>query len=66
MCDTQARFNFFINLADGFVNRLVLDAEKMPLVVPFVHSGMQEIMPIGSQFPHVRKKVQIEKIVFYT
>lgn len=41
------------------VGRLVLDAEKMPLVVPFVHSGMQEIMPIGSQFPHVRKKVTV-------
>ncbi|GLJ47131.1 hypothetical protein SUGI_0995110 [Cryptomeria japonica] len=41
------------------VGRLVLDAEKMPLVVPFVHTGMQEIMPIGSQFPHVRKKVTV-------
>lgn len=39
------------------IGRLVLDAGNVPLVVPFVHSGMQEVMPIGSKFPSVRKKV---------
>ncbi|KAK7266622.1 hypothetical protein RIF29_19271 [Crotalaria pallida] len=27
------------------VGRLVLDGESLPIVVPFVHTGMQEIMP---------------------
>lgn len=39
------------------IGRLVLDAGKIPLVVPFVHSGMQEVMPIGSKFPSIKKKV---------
>lgn len=48
-----------IGTAKRGIGRLVLDAERMPLVVPFVHSGMQEVMPIGSQFPHVSKKVVV-------
>lgn len=39
--------------------RLVTDVERTPLVVPFVHVGMQDLMPIGSKFPAVKKKVEI-------
>ncbi|XP_027352246.1 tafazzin-like [Abrus precatorius] len=41
------------------VGRLVLDGESMPLVVPFVHTGMQEIMPIGANFPRIGKMVTV-------
>lgn len=30
----------------------------MPLVVPFVHTGMQEIMPVGANFPRIGKMVR--------
>ncbi|XP_020600163.1 uncharacterized protein LOC110039444 isoform X2 [Phalaenopsis equestris] len=36
-----------------------MDADKIPIVIPFVHSGRQEIMPIGSNFPKVGKKVTV-------
>ncbi|KAJ1692119.1 hypothetical protein LUZ63_008817 [Rhynchospora breviuscula] len=39
------------------VGRLVMDADTMPIVLPFVHSGMQDIMPVGSKFPNIGKKV---------
>ncbi|XP_024963860.1 tafazzin [Cynara cardunculus var. scolymus] len=39
--------------------RLILDADNAPMVVPFVHAGMQEIMPIGATFPRVGKMVTI-------
>lgn len=29
----------------------------MPIVIPFVHTGMQEIMPIGASFPRIGKMV---------
>lgn len=38
-------------------NRLVLDADTIPVVIPFVHTGMQEIMPIGANFPRIGKTV---------
>ncbi|XP_061357470.1 uncharacterized protein LOC133301788 isoform X2 [Gastrolobium bilobum] len=41
------------------VGRLVLDGDSMPLVVPFVHTGMQEIMPIGANFPRIGKMVTV-------
>ncbi|CAJ1960804.1 unnamed protein product [Sphenostylis stenocarpa] len=41
------------------VGRLVLDGDSMPLVVPFVHTGMQEIMPIGANFPRIGKLVTV-------
>ncbi|KAF7817920.1 tafazzin [Senna tora] len=41
------------------VGRLVLDADSMPIVVPFVHTGMQDIMPIGANFPRVGKTVTV-------
>ncbi|KAK9084228.1 hypothetical protein Scep_030699 [Stephania cephalantha] len=41
------------------VGRLVMDADNMPIVVPFVHAGMQEIMPIGANFPRIGKMVTI-------
>ncbi|KAJ4775851.1 Phospholipid/glycerol acyltransferase family protein [Rhynchospora pubera] len=39
------------------VGRLVMDADNMPIVLPFVHSGMQDIMPVGTKFPNIGKKV---------
>ncbi|KAK7284377.1 hypothetical protein RJT34_19122 [Clitoria ternatea] len=41
------------------VGRLVLDGDSMPLVVPFVHAGMQEVMPIGANFPRIGKIVTV-------
>ncbi|KAI9186508.1 hypothetical protein LWI28_017987 [Acer negundo] len=41
------------------VGRLVLDADNVPMVVPFVHSGMQEIMPVGASFPRIGKTVTV-------
>ncbi|ERN02214.1 tafazzin isoform X1 [Amborella trichopoda] len=41
------------------IGRLVMDANKMPLVVPFVHTGMQEIMPVGTSIPKVGKQVTV-------
>ncbi|KAL5713034.1 hypothetical protein ACHQM5_015150 [Ranunculus cassubicifolius] len=41
------------------VGRLVMDADNVPIVIPFVHSGMQDIMPIGSNFPKIGKTVTV-------
>ncbi|KAF3454528.1 hypothetical protein FNV43_RR04976 [Rhamnella rubrinervis] len=41
------------------VGRLVLDADNIPIVVPFVHTGMQDIMPIGANFPRIGKTVTV-------
>ncbi|KAL8540915.1 hypothetical protein ACS0TY_002245 [Phlomoides rotata] len=41
------------------IGRLVLDADSVPIVVPFVHTGMQEVMPVGAKFPRVGKTVTI-------
>ncbi|PKA58434.1 N-acylphosphatidylethanolamine synthase [Apostasia shenzhenica] len=41
------------------IGRLVMDADIIPIVIPFVHTGMQEIMPIGSSFPKVGKQVTV-------
>ncbi|XP_051145672.1 uncharacterized protein LOC127261381 isoform X2 [Andrographis paniculata] len=41
------------------IGRLVLDADNVPLVVPFVHTGMQEVMPVGAKFPKIGKTVTI-------
>ncbi|KAI3448576.1 hypothetical protein Pfo_005241 [Paulownia fortunei] len=41
------------------IGRLVLDADSIPIVVPFVHTGMQEVMPIGAKFPRIGKTVTI-------
>ncbi|KAK4282781.1 hypothetical protein QN277_014115 [Acacia crassicarpa] len=41
------------------VGRLVLDSDSVPIVVPFVHTGMQDIMPIGGNFPRVGKTVTV-------
>jgi len=30
----------------------------MPVVIPFVHTGMQEIMPIGASIPRIGKMVR--------
>ncbi|XP_062084824.1 uncharacterized protein LOC133790978 [Humulus lupulus] len=41
------------------VGRLIVDADNVPLVVPFVHSGMQEIMPVGANLPRIGKTVTV-------
>ncbi|KAK3029982.1 hypothetical protein RJ639_038081 [Escallonia herrerae] len=41
------------------VARLILDADNVPMVVPFVHTGMQEVMPIGAKFPRIGKTVTV-------
>ncbi|KAM7278511.1 hypothetical protein ACFE04_005645 [Oxalis oulophora] len=41
------------------VGRLFLDADNVPMVVPFVHTGMQEVMPIGANFPRIGKTVTV-------
>lgn len=41
------------------VGRLILDADTVPLVIPFVHTGMQEIMPIGATLPRIGKRVTV-------
>lgn len=41
------------------VGRLVLDTDIIPTVIPFVHTGMQEIMPIGANIPRIGKTVTV-------
>ncbi|XP_022969536.1 uncharacterized protein LOC111468521 [Cucurbita maxima] len=41
------------------IGRLILDADTIPTVIPFVHTGMQEIMPIGAKIPKIGKTVTI-------
>ncbi|BBN00060.1 monolysocardiolipin acyltransferase [Marchantia polymorpha subsp. ruderalis] len=41
------------------VGRLVLDAKSLPLVVPFIHSGMEDVMPIGQKHFSMGKKVTV-------
>lgn len=40
------------------VGKLVASCEQPPLVVPFVHSGMEQVMPRGKALPTVGKKVR--------
>ncbi|KAF2609931.1 hypothetical protein F2Q70_00009634 [Brassica cretica] len=44
------------------IGRLILDADTLPMVVPFVHTGMQDIMPIGASVPRIGKTVSIFKL----
>jgi len=39
------------------VGRLVMDADSLPVVIPFVHTGMQDIMPVGKRIPRAGKQV---------
>ncbi|KAH7676659.1 1-acylglycerophosphocholine O-acyltransferase protein [Dioscorea alata] len=39
------------------VGRLVMDADSIPVVIPFVHTGMHDVMPIGSSIPKIGKRV---------
>lgn len=48
-----------IGSAKRGVGRLVVDADNIPVVVPFVHTGMQEIMPIGANVPRIGKIVTV-------
>lgn len=40
------------------VGKLVASCDQPPLVVPFVHSGMEQVMPRGKALPNVGKKVR--------
>lgn len=57
------RFTFICS----YPARLVLDADNTPIVVPFVHIGMQEVMPIGANFPRIGQAVRnlIALVHFY-
>lgn len=44
-------------------NRLILDADNVPMVIPFVHTGMQDVMPIGATFPRIGKTVSIPPVL---
>lgn len=46
-----------ISPAKRGVGRLVMDADSLPVVVPFVHTGMQDIMPVGKRIPRTGKRV---------
>ncbi|KAL2941037.1 Tafazzin [Bienertia sinuspersici] len=48
-----------VGTAKRGVGRLVVDADKTPIVIPFVHTGMQEIIPIGASFPRIGKTVTV-------
>lgn len=39
------------------VGRLVMDADSLPIVIPFVHTGMQDVMPVGKRIPRAGKRV---------
>ncbi|CAI9102122.1 OLC1v1000341C1 [Oldenlandia corymbosa var. corymbosa] len=41
------------------VGRMILDADNAPIVLPFVHSGMEEVMPVGAKLPRVGKTVTV-------
>ncbi|VVA96577.1 unnamed protein product [Arabis nemorensis] len=41
------------------IGRLILDADTLPMVVPFVHTGMQDIMPVGASVPRIGKTVTV-------
>lgn len=38
-----------------------MDADTLPMVVPFVHTGMQDIMPVGASVPRIGKTVSISE-----
>ena len=50
--------NMWVGLFEIMKCRLIKDVERTPLVIPFVHTGMQDVMPIGSKFPYPGKKVE--------
>ncbi|CAM8945976.1 unnamed protein product [Rhodiola kirilowii] len=41
------------------VARLVMDADNIPIVIPFVHTRMQDIMPVGAKVPRIGKEVTV-------
>ncbi|GBG61250.1 hypothetical protein CBR_g19782 [Chara braunii] len=41
------------------IGRLVLDAKETPMVVPFIHKGMEAIIPVGQSLPKVGKKIAV-------
>lgn len=36
-----------------------MDADNIPIVIPFVHTGMQNIMPVGAKVPRIGKEVSL-------
>lgn len=41
------------------IGKLVANCERMPLVIPFVHSGMQNVIPSGAILPKTGNTVSI-------
>ena len=41
------------------VGRLVAACTSPPLIVPFVHSGMEQVMPRGAVVPKMGKEVRV-------
>ena len=60
-------WNMIFTFIFSYPARLVLDADNTPIVVPFVHTGMQEVMPIGANFPRIGQAVRnlIALVHFY-
>lgn len=50
-------FGHYVYHSISIPGRLILDADTVPTVIPFVHTGMHEIMPIGAKFPTIGKTV---------
>ena len=39
------------------IGRLVLESERAPLILPFIHRGMEEVLPLYHTFPKLNKKL---------
>lgn len=46
--------------------KLVTDIETPPLVIPFVHTWMQDLMPIGNKFPTILKNVSFFQFLLHS
>lgn len=42
------------------IGRLILDCDRPPLVLPFVHRGMEDVLPLYHTVPRTNKKISIE------
>jgi len=60
---TRSRTGELLPMKIG-VGKLIANCDTMPLVVPFVHSGMQNVVPSGSLIPKTGNKVSILVSIF--
>ena len=54
---TRSRTGELLPPREG-IGKLVANCDQLPVVIPFVHSGMQTVMPSGSFVPKLGNKVQ--------